>query len=228
MKTSHSFGLSLVLHVVIVGVAVLFFSISPEKDEEVVLELSLSAPSEEPQPIAKNQIASSVSASMSTAKSLNTPEPVVKALSEPIKEAIAPESKVQKEPVAASNFAVVQQTTSIAANKVQEPSAPPAPPTVNVEEQYLDNHLSAIRDLLVKYRKYPNQAVRQKQEGDVRVSFRLKMNGEVEDITIISSSGYTILDDDAKALIEKTSLYFPRPPKSIRITVPLRYSLKTA
>lgn len=228
MKTSRSFGLSLVLHALIVGVAVLFFSIAPEKDEEVVLELSLSAPSEEPQPMAKNQIAPSVTTAMQNVKSLNTPEPVEKALSEPIKEAIVAESKVQKEPVAVTNPAVVQQTASIATNKLPEPSAPPAPPTVNVEEQYLDNHLSAIRDLLVKYRKYPNQAVRQKQEGDVRVSFRLKANGEVEDITIISSSGYTILDDDAKALIEKTSLYFPRPPKSIRITVPLRYSLKTA
>ncbi|PHM17262.1 MAG: hypothetical protein CJD30_07655 [Sulfuricurvum sp. PD_MW2] len=228
MKTSRSFGFSLVLHALIISVAVLFFSIVPEKDEEVVLELSLSAPSEEPQPMAKNQISPSVTTAMQNVKSLNTPEPVVKAVTEPIKEAIVSESKVQKEPVAVTNSAVVQQTASTATNKLPEPSAPPAPPTVNVEEQYLDNHLSAIRDVLVKYRKYPNQAVRQKQEGDVRVSFRLKANGEVEDITIISSSGYTILDDDAKALIEKTSLYFPRPPKSIRITVPLRYSLKTA
>ena len=79
---------------------------------------------------------------------------------------------------------------------------------------------------MVKYRKYPSQAVRLKQEGAVKVTFRLKQNGDVEDVRIVGSSGYEILDEDALALIQKTAEYFPKPPKSVRITVPLNYALK--
>ncbi len=102
----------------------------------------------------------------------------------------------------------------------------PAASSVDLEEQYLEDHLSTIRDLLVKYRKYPSQAVRLKQEGSVKVTFRLKPNGEVEDIRVVGSSGYEILDEDALSLIKKSADDFPKPPKAVRITVPLNYALK--
>jgi periplasmic protein TonB len=110
--------------------------------------------------------------------------------------------------------------------KITPPAPQPIVPQVNAQEQYLDDHLSTIRDILVKYRKYPSQAVRLKQEGSVKVTFRLKHNGEVEDIRVVGSSGYDILDNDALKLIQKSAEYFPKPPQSVRITVPLHYALK--
>lgn len=223
MKTKRSFLLSAFLHAGIISGAVALSTLpTEEKEEEIVLELSLAEPTpSKPQtevvPIPKTQ--SPRHEKVQTPSSLPIVEEakVIEEIKPQIKEAIAetkpietPQRIAQIEPKIAPQIPVIQ------------PSSPP----VNVEEQYLDDHLSTIRDILVKYRKYPSQAVRLKQEGSVKVTFRLKQNGEVEDIRVVGSSGYELLDEDALALIQKTADYFPKPPKSVRITVPLNYALK--
>lgn len=219
MKTKRSFFLSLLLHAgIIIGALALLTLTKEEKEEEIVLELSLNSTAPE--------------AKIEPIHELSSPK--IKTVSKSITEAIEKnepeaEQKVQKEATEIPNPIVTAQAETLSSVKeiVSAVTPIPTPQNINAEEQYLDDHLSAIRDILIKYRKYPNQALRLKQEGDVHVSFRLKSNGEVEDIKISGSSGYAILDEDARGLIGKTALYFPRPSKSVRITVPLRYSLKT-
>lgn len=227
MKTKRSFLLSLLLHAgIITGAIALTTLHKEEKEEEIVLELSLNSPAQE----VRNEPTHEISASkIATVSKSITPSAKVseKADAEPIMQKKSPEEKVQKEDIEVPKPVITAQAAMPSVVKEMIPTvASPTPQNINEQEQYLDDHLSAIRDILIKYRKYPNQALRLKQEGDVHVTFRLQSNGEVEDIKISGSSGYAILDDDAKALIEKTALYFPRPPKSVRITVPLRYSLK--
>ena len=65
-----------------------------------------------------------------------------------------------------------------------------------------------------------------KMQGDVRVSFSLEKDGSVANVKVIESSGFDILDDDAVALINKTASSFPKPTKSVRISVPLSYVLR--
>ncbi len=230
MKTKKSFGLSIGLHVVLIGSVVSLLAMSDNVvEEEIVLELAMSTPESQQKSLSKSA-PTPLKSSISQHKTMDTsPKPVlpieplekvVEATVEPVKyEAVVSPQKVvepqKTEPV------VVKKTEPI-----MLPTPPPPAPKSSVEEEYLDNHLSAIRDILMKYRKYPNAAVRLKQEGELRVTFRLKENGEVEDVRIISGSGYAILDDDAIALIEKNGHYFPKPPKAVRITVPLRYALK--
>jgi len=226
MKTKHSFALSIAAHLVVIGAVVVVLAIpSKEIEEEIVLELSMSAPEEknQPSPI-KQQMPSTVM--QPTTPTHVTPK--TSPMAQPIADVIQPSQTLKNEVVAMAQTAPTVQKSEPVIEKIQEPLVVPSPPKPSVEEEYLDNHLSAIRDVLIKYRKYPNQAVRLKQEGIAKISFRLKSNGEVEDIMVQSSSGYDILDSDALSLIEKTAHYFPRPPKSIRITVPLRYSLKNA
>lgn len=221
MKTKRFFALSLLLHSLIVTMVVVLWSFpKEEKEKEIVLELSLATP----EPVSEHQ------------KIITPAKPAEQRL-QPIKEAVAkseveavgPESAPVVHDALAEipDPAAVEQSNTPALKPVTlTPFPPQALQPVNVEEQYLDDHLTTIRDLLVKYRKYPNMAVRLKQEGNVRISFRLRHNGEVEDIVVLSSSGHEILDENAVSLIHKMAEHFPRPPKAVRITVPLNYSLK--
>jgi periplasmic protein TonB len=63
-------------------------------------------------------------------------------------------------------------------------------------------------------------------QGEVRIAFTLGADGSVEDIKIIEGSGFDLLDEDARTLIEKTASKFPKPSKSVRISVPLSYVLR--
>lgn len=223
MKTKRSFLLSIFLHAgIITGAVALSTLLKEEKEEEIILELSLSepSPSSEVQPVVKQTVSQPQKnqPAQSDITTAITPEPIV--------ETQKTELKVQKEVLVPSQPVTVAQVTQNEPQVVPtiKPLQMVAP--VDAEEQYLENHLSTIRDILVKYRKYPSQAARLKQEGALKVTFRLKQNGEVEDIRVVSSSGYEILDEDALALIQKSAEYFPKPPKSVRITVPLNYTLK--
>lgn len=224
MKTKRSFLISLLLHAGLISGAVALAAFpTEEKDEEIILELSLSEPSA-PQPVPKSAPPQSthslpqpphpappqlpVAEESKMTETIASPEPPKSSVFEP--QPIESPQEHSAEPKVISSAPVIQ----------------PAVAQINAEEQYLDNHLATIRDLLVKYRKYPSQALRLKQEGSVKVSFRLKQNGDIEDIRIVGSSGYEMLDEDAKALIHKTAEYFPKPPKSVRITVPLNYRIR--
>jgi protein TonB len=96
---------------------------------------------------------------------------------------------------------------------------------VNIEKEFLNAHLGEIRALLLQNLKYPKMAQKLKMQGDVRIAFSLNSDGSVEDIKIIESSSFEILDDDARGLIEKMAGHFPKPTKSVRISVPLSYVL---
>lgn len=223
MKTKRSFLLSAILHAGIITAGIALSTIPEEKEEEIVLELSLAEPTpSQPQPQTILQ-----QVSKPTPKETLQPTqklPIVEQAK--IQEEIKPQPEIKKaiietKPIETPQLAQIEpKITPI------EPIPQPIVQPINTEEQYLDDHLSTIRDILVKYRKYPSQAVRLKQEGSVKVTFRLKQNGEIEDVRVVGSSGYEILDEDALRLIQKTAEYFPKPPKSVRITVPLNYALK--
>ncbi|WP_295052045.1 energy transducer TonB [Sulfuricurvum sp.] len=228
MKTKRSFLFSLLLHAgIFTGAVALSTLIKEEKEEEIVLELSLDSAAQI-QPV--STVLSSKKMTLSKSIAPSTDEIIEKTEPKPLIQKTESLQMFPKEVIEDPKPTLTAQTTSmqIPAKETVFASNPPilAPQSINIEEQYLDDHLSTIRDLLVKYRKYPSQAVRLKQEGAVQVTFRLKQNGEVEDIRIIGSSGYELLDGDAMALVQKTSEYFPKPPKTIRITVPLNYVLK--
>lgn len=223
MKTERSFLLSIVFHVGVVGAVIALSSfIEEEKEEEIVLELSLSEPTPS---VPQSEITPEQKVQPIPHKTIEpTPQlPIVKEAK--FSEEVKPQPQI-KEPIIETKPIETPQPIAQIEAKIAPPVLQPVVPQVNAEEQYLDDHLSTIRDILVKYRKYPSQAVRLKQEGSVKVTFRLKQNGDVEDIRVVGSSGYDILDEDALSLIQKSAAYFPKPPKPVRITVPLNYSLK--
>lgn len=107
---------------------------------------------------------------------------------------------------------------------VQKASPPPPPP--KVEEYYEEENLGRIRSILAARLKYPKNAVRLKQQGECIVTFTLEPNRDVNQITITRGSGFEMLDSAAKELIETSASEFPKPKKSIRISVPIDYKLR--
>ncbi len=219
MKTRGSFIFSVLLHALIIAVAVASLPVE-ETEEEIVLELALT-PAVSPGPTAP--VVQTAVPKSPEAKPLTEKRP------DPLPETPTID-KEDPEPVVAKTVAVpsepVRAVQTAQPESIAAPKPVPAVPVIDAEKEYLDDHLATIREVLVKYRKFPSQAVRLRQEGSVRISFRLKHDGEVDDIRIVDGSGFPILDEDAIALIRKTAEYFPKPPKPVRITVPLNYTLK--
>lgn len=107
---------------------------------------------------------------------------------------------------------------------VTVPKAPPPPP--KAQENYEEENLGRIRAILAERLKYPKNALRLKQQGETSVTFTLGTNREVSQITITQSSGFELLDEAARSLIENSASEFPKPSKSVRITVPIAYKLR--
>ncbi|GKS57412.1 hypothetical protein YTPLAS18_09390 [Nitrospira sp.] len=77
--------------------------------------------------------------------------------------------------------------------------------------------------------RYPAEARLKDWQGKVVVKLVVTNNGTIEDLTIVKSSGYPILDEEAVALLQRLSpLKLERPlgKERISLQVPIRYSLK--
>lgn len=102
-------------------------------------------------------------------------------------------------------------------------AAPPPPPT---EEKYEEENIAKIRAILAERLKYPKNALRLKQQGEVKVTFTLTPSREVGALSVTQSSGFEMLDEAACDLIETSASEFPKPQKSVRITVPIGYKIR--
>ena len=78
-----------------------------------------------------------------------------------------------------------------------------------------------IRDKLV----YPAQARRAGIQGVSQVSFTIHEDGRVSAVTILQTSGHSILDEAAVETIYAAAP-FPRPPAPARIAIPIAFRLR--
>jgi protein TonB len=86
-----------------------------------------------------------------------------------------------------------------------------------------DNFLY-IKNLITRHLSYPAVARRLKWEGIAVVAFSILDNGRVENIKIVSSSGYQLLDNNVIDTVRR-SQPFPKPPVRAHITIPIKYIL---
>lgn len=91
--------------------------------------------------------------------------------------------------------------------------------------QYLREHFSYIRDLILKHLKYPQIAKKMGWKGKVVVSFVIRENGGVEKSKILASSGYEVLDRQVLTVIREVQP-FPRPPVKAELIIPIVYKLE--
>jgi len=75
-----------------------------------------------------------------------------------------------------------------------------------------DDYLDRLRRHLAKYKRYPPDAVKRKQEGTVMISFVLARDGTVLQAQIERSSGFPLLDQAALDMMHNASPVPPLPP----------------
>lgn len=93
------------------------------------------------------------------------------------------------------------------------------------KKQYRREHYTYIWDLIKKNLYYPVMACKMGWEGKVVVSFVVSENGGMEDIKVIKTSGYSLLDKSAVETVRK-SAPFPKPPVRAELIIPLVYKLQ--
>ena len=84
------------------------------------------------------------------------------------------------------------------------------------------NATGRIREAIERAKVYPALARKRRQEGTVVTEFSINARGLPEDIRVIRSSGFNLLDSAAKDTIARAA---PFPPVNSRIEVPITFVL---
>ena len=83
---------------------------------------------------------------------------------------------------------------------------------------------------LQQYKRYPSAAQEHGEEGVVLLSFSVDRDGHVLSRRVVQSSGYSALDDEVMAMIERAQPLPPFPPTmpepKLDLIVPIRFSLR--
>ncbi|MFQ6042650.1 MAG: energy transducer TonB [Candidatus Poribacteria bacterium] len=89
--------------------------------------------------------------------------------------------------------------------------------------------LELIRKKIENARIYPSWAREAGYEGTTKIRFAILSNGELEEVSIVDSSGYDILDNAAIAAIEKAAPFPPLPDSLnrdiLQIELPIAFRL---
>ena len=85
-------------------------------------------------------------------------------------------------------------------------------PNINVgETKSVDNVLrqycGGVKRKIEKEKKYPRLAERNGYEGKVEIKFKILADGQVENVEIVNSSGYDVLDNEAVRAIRAAAPY---------------------
>ncbi len=65
--------------------------------------------------------------------------------------------------------------------------------------------------------KYPVTALKKRQQGTVVVQFGVNWDGEVEVFSILKSSGYKVLDEEAVRAIKQSPKWIPAQNQNVRV-----------
>lgn len=167
---------------------------------------------------------------------VKTVEPALQV--EPPGEVPLPPNEVPLQPSEA--FVNPTATEELPASTVESPTAlqresaqataPASRPATTVapadkQERYLAAQFSYIRDKVLATLTYPTMARRMGWTGQVKISFLILENGDVEEVVIEESSGHTVLDRAAVQAVKKAAP-FPSPPVAANITLPVTFRLQ--
>jgi len=111
----------------------------------------------------------------------------------------------------------------------------PEPPqeiveVINPQEEAILRYQDMVKQRIEETRRYPSWAKRQGIEGVSHLIFTLLSNGAVQDIKLIKSSGFDILDKEAFSTVQRASPFKPIPMKfncsTLTMEVALVFQLK--
>lgn len=94
-----------------------------------------------------------------------------------------------------------------------------------VQKVYLQKNLKNIGKITQKYLRYPAIAARTGQAGMNIIQFNLHPNGDISNLKLSSSSGYTSLDKNTIETIEIAYKDYPRPKTITKVKIYVYYKL---
>ncbi|MDX8412130.1 MAG: energy transducer TonB [Mariprofundaceae bacterium] len=175
-------------------------------------------------------------ASLSTARAVEVVSPVEPELIQESKPPVRAVHKSQPQPQPRPSAALIEQKAVTPDAMGQAPGQGPHEPVeVNANQANVlaDEGLSAalsrsnkvregdmhrIRHHLEHYKFYPASARRRGIEGAVQVGFQLDGKGYAEDVSVLASSGYSLLDRAAKETVKRAEP-FPAAGGDFRFTL---------
>ena len=88
----------------------------------------------------------------------------------------------------------------------------------------------AMMEFLMNNMKYPQAAVKAKQQGKAIVGFVVRKDGTVSDVHITKSAGYAVLDEEAMRVVKSMPAWEPGKqkgkPVNVKYNVPITFRLK--
>lgn len=231
MSLLKPFLLSSALHLLIIAAAWGIFKAAlsytePQKESRIALRLDVPQSVEsKPAPVIppKPPIAPQTPAKILPASRQNT-------VLRPMQPAVSPVIPItpKSQPTSASTAVLTPEPAAVKAASAEPVIVKTAPPpaAVDIQAQFEEENLAQIRTLLMQRLKYPKNALRLKQQGDIVVTFTLSPSGDISALVITKSSEYEILDEAARSLILSTAPVFPKPAKNVRISVPIDYKIR--
>ena len=92
-------------------------------------------------------------------------------------------------------------------------------------QKFIKNNLDNIGKITQRYLKYPSVAGKVGQEGDNVVEFYLHPNGDISDLRLLHSSGYTLLDNNSLHTIKIAYKDYPYPSEKTKIRIRVMYRI---
>lgn len=115
------------------------------------------------------------------------------------------------------------------ANMQTQQSATKAYEVVEVMPKFKGGE-SAMMEFLMMNMKYPQAAVKAKQQGRAIVGFVVRKDGTVSDVHITKSAGYAVLDEEAMRVVKTMPAWEPGKqkgkPVNVKYNVPITFRLK--
>jgi TonB family protein len=88
-----------------------------------------------------------------------------------------------------------------------------------------ERNFAFIRENIMRNIKYPERARRMGWEGKVLLSFAVLENGKVQELKVLNSSGFRMLDESAKEAVLKTT-FSQKIPYRMVVVLPVEYRLE--
>lgn len=122
-------------------------------------------------------------------------------------------------------FADGKQLDQLAKVFSRKEGAPQDSISINSQDLQLFSYFMKIRDHIEYIGRYPSSAARRGLTGDVVLNVTIHRDGRVSDLSVASSSGYDIFDQEALRTVQAASPLAPLPEswKLEQITVPFHF-----
>ena len=101
----------------------------------------------------------------------------------------------------------------------------------DASHQQVEDYFSELRQWLAAHRRYPRRAQIRRQEGTAILEVELSANGQPRASEIARSSGYALLDQAARDMLERARP-LPSPPPDMDVSgrllrVPVDFALRS-